>query len=108
MSQHQYYLELAQFYQHKRDLFVDRMKSSRFTSLPCAGTYFQMMDYSAINNERDVDFARRLTTQHGVAAIPPSVFYHNHKEFTVVRFCFAKEDQTLTEAAERLCRINSL
>ena len=105
MSQHQYYLELAQFYQHKRDLFVNLMKSSRFTPLPCVGTYFQMMDYSAISNERDVDFARRLTTQHGVAAIPPSVFYHDHKDLKVVRFCFAKEDQTLTEAAERLCRI---
>ena len=65
----------------------------------------QMMDYSAISKERDVDFARRLTTRHGVAAIPPSVFYHDHKDLTVVRFCFAKEDRTLTQAAERLCRI---
>lgn len=105
MQQPQHFLNLARFYQHKRDLFLDLMRPSRFTPLPCEGTYFQMMDYSHISDEPDVAFARRLTTQHGVAAIPVSVFYHNHTDHQVVRFCFAKQDQTLTQAAERLCRI---
>lgn len=100
-----HYTQLAQFYQHKRDLFLDLMQSARFKPLPCAGTYFQMMDYSAITDEPDDAFARRLTTQYGVAAIPPSVFYHDRRDHRVLRFCFAKQDQTLTQAAERLCRI---
>lgn len=105
MQHTEHYLKLAQFYQQKRDLFLRLTQSSRFTPLPCAGTYFQMMDYSAITDEPDVDFARRLTTQFGVAAIPPSVFYHDRKDHKVVRFCFAKQDETLTQAAELLCRI---
>jgi methionine aminotransferase len=100
-----HYTQLAQFYQRKRDLFLDLMKGSRFRPLPCAGTYFQMLDYSAITDEPDEPFARRLTTQYGVAAIPPSVFYHDRQDHRVLRFCFAKQDQTLTQAAERLCRI---
>jgi methionine aminotransferase len=105
MQHTDHYLQLAGFYQNKRDLFLDRMRSSRFKPLPCAGTYFQMMDYSDISDEPDVAFARRLTTEHGVAAIPPSVFYHDQRDHKVLRFCFAKEDRTLTEAAELLCRI---
>ena len=81
------------------------MQGSRFVPLPCAGTYFQMMDYSAVSDEPDVDFARRLTTQYGVAAIPPSVFYHDRQDHKVLRFCFAKQDQTLDQAAEILCKI---
>jgi methionine transaminase len=100
-----HYKELAGFYQRKRDLFLDLMKNSRFRPLPCAGTYFQMMDYSAITDEPDDAFARRLTAQHGVAAIPPSVFYHDRHDHRVLRFCFAKQDQTLIQAAERLCQI---
>jgi methionine aminotransferase len=64
-----------------------------------------MMDYAAITDEADVDFARRLTIEHGVAAIPPSVFYHDRRDHKVLRFCFAKSDKTLQQAAERLCRI---
>ncbi len=105
MQHTEHYLQLSGFYQQKRDLFLDRMRSSRFKPLSCAGTYFQMMDYSAISDEADVDFARRLTIEHGVAAIPPSVFYHNQRDHKVLRFCFAKQDQTLIEAAELLCRI---
>jgi methionine transaminase len=105
MQHTDHYLNLAHFYQRKRDLFLDLMKGSRFTPLPCAGTYFQMMDYAAISDEADVDFARHLTTAYGVAAIPPSVFYHDRTDHRVVRFCFAKQDQTLMQAAERLCRI---
>ncbi len=99
------YLELSAFYQNKRDTFAELMRATRFTALPCAGTYFQMMDYSAISEEPDVEFARRLTTQFGVAAIPPSVFYHDRTDHHVLRFCFAKQDQTLAQAAEKLCRI---
>ena len=105
MQRSEHYQQLAGFYQSKRDLFLELMKPSRFKALPCAGTYFQMMDYSAISHEPDTTFARRLTTQHGVAAIPPSVFYHDGADHRVVRFCFAKQDQTLIQAAERLCRI---
>ncbi len=99
------YLGVADFYQRKRDLFLDLMKGSRFRALPCRGTYFAMFDYSAVSDEPDVDFARRLTVEHKVAAIPPSVFYDGGEDHKVLRFCFAKNDQTLREAAERLCRI---
>ncbi len=105
MKKEAHYLQLSKFYQNKRDLFRKLMTSSRFTPLPCAGTYFQMMGYERISDEADVDFARRLTTQYGVAAIPPSVFYNDRRDHKVVRFCFAKEDQTLIDAAEKLCRI---
>lgn len=105
MARKELYLGLADFYQQKRDLFLKVMAPSRFKPLPCAGTYFQMMDYSAITDEADTDFARRLTIEHGLAAIPPSVFYHNGKDDKVLRFCFAKQDQTLVQAAEKLCRI---
>ncbi len=105
MQKTEHYLNLSQFYQAKRDLFLELMKSSRFTPMPCSGTYFQMMGYADISKEPDVDFARRLTTQYGVAAIPPSVFYHDRTDHKVVRFCFAKQDQTLIQAAEKLCRI---
>lgn len=99
------YLDLSGFYQQKRDRFLELIKGSRFTALPCAGTYFQMMDYSAITDEPDVDFARHMTVAYGVAAIPPSVFYHDRRDHKVLRFCFAKQDQTLEKAAEILCRI---
>ncbi len=105
MDRQELYLELSDFYQKKRDLFLEVTAASRFKPLPCAGTYFQMMDYSAITDEADTAFARRLTIEHGVAAIPPSVFYHNGKDHKVLRFCFAKQDQTLIQAAEKLCRI---
>jgi methionine aminotransferase len=105
MERSEHYLSLAGFYQQKRDTFLRLMEPSRFNALPCAGTYFQMMDYSAITDEADTDFARRMTTQYGVAAIPPSVFYNHPKDHKVLRFCFAKRDETLARAAEILCTI---
>ena len=99
------YLNLSEFYQKKRDKFLSLIKHSRFKALPCRGTYFQMLDYSAISNEPDVEFSKRLTTEHGVAAIPPSVFYHHQVDHNVLRFCFAKKDETLEKAAEKLCKI---
>ncbi len=99
------YLELGSFYQRKRDLFLELVAPSRFKPLPCRGTYFIMLDYSEITSEPDTDFARRMTRQYGVAAIPPSVFYHDGTDNRVLRFCFAKKDQTLKEAAAKLCKI---
>jgi methionine transaminase len=99
------YLGLAAFYQRKRDLFLTLIEKSRFKALPCCGTYFQMLDYSAITDAADVDFARTMTIEHKVAAIPPSVFYHDRTDARVLRFCFAKTDETLKEAAEKLCKI---
>jgi methionine aminotransferase len=94
--------ELAPFYQAKRDLFLELMAGSRFRPLPCAGSYFQLMDYSAITDEDDAAFAVRLTKEHGVAAIPTSPFLLRASAPKVVRFCFAKKDETLRTAAERL------
>jgi methionine aminotransferase len=99
------YRNLAAFYQHKRDVFERMLQASRFKPLPCHGTYFQMVDYSSISKESDVDFAQRLTVDYGVAAIPPSVFYHRKNDYKVLRFCFAKKDETLKEAAQRLCKV---
>ena len=99
------YLSLSEFYQKKRDTFLSFMAPSRFTPLPCHGTYFQMMEYSAISDESDIEFSKRLTVEHGVASIPTSVFYNKKNDYKVVRFCFAKHDRTLEMAAERLCKI---
>jgi len=97
--------ELAGFYQEKRDLFQRLMAKSRFTLLPCQGTYFQLAEYSAISDLTDVEFCRWLTVEHGVAAIPLSVFSRQQQSAKIVRFCFAKQDQTLEQAAERLCKL---
>jgi len=78
------------------------MAGSRFRPLACHGSYFQLMDYSAITNEGDGDFAIRLTKEHGVASIPTSPFLHGRKAPPVLRFCFAKRDETLERAAARL------
>ncbi len=95
---------LAPFYQRKRDLFLDLMKESRFVPLACRGSYFQLMDYSAITDEEDAEFAIRLTKEHGVASIPTSPFLYHQPAPKVLRFCFAKNDDTLERAAERLRR----
>lgn len=94
--------ELGDFYQHKRDLFLELMSASRFKMIPSAGTYFQLADYSAISDEPDTRFTARLTRDTGVAAIPVSVFYQHPPDQQVIRFCFAKHDSTLAEAAELL------
>jgi methionine aminotransferase len=102
LSQKRGYPELASFYQRKRDLFLDLIKGSRWKPLPSRGTYFQLLDYSAITDEKDTDLALRLTKEHGVASIPTSVFLYNQPPPPVLRFCFAKKDETLRTAAERL------
>lgn len=102
LSQRRGYPELASFYQRKRDLFVDLIKGSRWKPLRSRGTYFQLLDYSAITDEKDMDFALRLTKEHGVASIPTSAFLYNQPPPLALRFCFAKKDETLSTAAERL------
>jgi methionine aminotransferase len=94
--------EVTSFYQTKRDLFLDLIKGSRFRPLACRGTFFQVVDYSAITDEGDADFAIRLTKEHGVAAIPISPFLSGVDPGPVLRFCFAKRDETLQAAAKRL------
>ena len=93
------------FYQAKRDRFLALLKGSRFRPLPCRGTYFQMVDYSQITEERDAAFALRLIKQYGVAAIPISPFLSGVEPGPVLRFCFAKRDETLERAAERLRQV---
>lgn len=100
-----HYLDLSNFYQEKRDLFLNLIKDSRFKSTASKGTYFQVLDYSNITKERDVDFAKRLTIENKIASIPLSVFNQNHLDHKVLRFCFAKTDDTLKKAAKILCNI---
>lgn len=108
MAEHPEHVEeLPAFYQAKRDLFCDLLAGSRFAFTRAAGTYFQLVDYSAIRPELDdLAMAEWLTREHGVAAIPVSVFYQEPpKELRLVRFCFAKREETLRQAAEKLCAI---
>ena len=100
-----HYDELPAFYQAKRDAFRDAVAPSRFKLLPCQGSYFQLLDYSAISAENDVDFADRLIAEHGIASIPVSVFYQQPTDHKVLRFCFAKDAETLAKGGEILCRI---
>jgi methionine transaminase len=98
--------DVTAFYQGRRDMFLSLVRESRFRPLSCRGTFFQMMDYSGITDERDADFALRLTREHGVAAIPISPFLNDSGAAgPVLRFCFAKRDSTLERAAERLVRV---
>lgn len=97
--------ELPAFYQEKRDRFCKLMVPSRFTFTPAGGTYFQLMDYSAISDEDDMTMARRLTMEHGVAAIPLSPFCAASPAERLLRFCFAKDEETLVDAADRLCAV---
>lgn len=97
--------EISKMYQQKRDLFQNLLKDSRFELMPCDGTYFQVVNYNAISKENDADFAKKLISGHGVAAIPISVFYEDATDKHMLRFCFAKTDETLVAAADKLCKI---
>jgi methionine aminotransferase len=99
------YTGLAAFYQHKRDLFRAGLAKTRFKMLPSDGTYFQCVDYSAISDMPEADFATWLTTEIGVAAIPVSAFYDEPRDSGIVRFCFAKRDETLLSALARLAKL---
>jgi methionine aminotransferase len=100
-----HYLELGSFYQQKRDLFLSLLKDSRFDFIPSKGTYFQLLNFSKITDESDVDFAIKLTKEQKIASIPISVFNEAGLDTKVLRFCFAKTDKTLKKAAEILCKI---
>jgi methionine aminotransferase len=100
-----WYEQLKALYQGKRDIFRQALAGSRFELLPCEGTYFQCVRYSAISNEGDRAFVERLTREHGVAAIPVSAFYPGADDHGVIRFCFAKSAATLEQALERLIKL---
>jgi len=99
------YLELSPFLQGRRDYFQDLMRATRFTPLPSYGSYFQLYKYDRISDESDKEFAIRITKEYGVAVIPVSAFYTEGKDDKVVRFCFAKKEETLQRAVERLIKI---
>ena len=101
----EHHRDLAAFYQAKRDLFCDRLGESRFQLTPSAGTFFQLLDYSAISDEPDTALARRWTVEHKVASIPMSVFYQEPPNQRYLRFCFAKDDATLERAAAVLRKL---
>lgn len=96
---------VSTFYQRKRDLFLSLIKESRFRPLPCRGTFFQMVDYSAISSDPDTEVAMWLLKEHGVASIPPSSFLYGVDGGPILRLCFAKRDETLERAAERLRKV---
>lgn len=97
---------LAEFYQKKRNYFVDKIRNSRFKVIPSKGTYFQLLDYSSISGQNDQEFTEELIKRHGVAAIPLTPFYQNEDEnIKILRFCFAKKNETIDKAAKILCRI---
>jgi methionine transaminase len=99
------YLSLGAFMQERRDHFQSLMKETKFTLLPSFGSYFQLYKYNNISDESDKDFAIRVTKEYGVATIPVSAFYQSGTDNKVVRFCFAKKNETLETAVERLIKI---
>ncbi|MCY1543451.1 Methionine aminotransferase [compost metagenome] len=99
------YQELAPFFQQKRDLFRSLMAQTKFELLPCKGSYFQCVSYKNISTENDLDMAKRLVVEFGVATIPVSAFYTKGTDDKILRFCFAKEQQTLEKAVERLMKV---
>lgn len=99
------YNYLPAFFQQKRDLFLEKIADSRFTAVPCHGTYFQLLSYKDISDKNDMDMAAWLTREHGIASIPVSAFYGNKQDDKVLRFCFAKGEETIQKAADILCRI---
>ena len=101
----EHYLGLSDFYQKKRDLFASFFAGSRWKVLPSQGSFFQCLDYSAISDEADVDLAVRLTQELKVASIPVSVFYETPPADRILRFCFAKNDDMLQEAAQRIANL---
>jgi methionine aminotransferase len=102
MKQEERYLSLGKFYQEKRDIFAAAIKDSKLKIKGCDGTYFQLLDYSNISNKSDMEFAEYLTKEIGVAVIPLSPFYEDRRSRSLIRVCFAKSDDVLREAADKL------
>ncbi|MFP9099620.1 methionine aminotransferase [Flavobacterium sp. RHBU_24] len=105
LAQNDSYLNLPEFYQKKRDVFLQAMGKTRLIPLQCRGSYFQLFDYSAISDEGDFAFCERLVKEYGVAAIPVSRMYSDRHDDRLIRFCFAKTDDVLISAAERLDKL---
>jgi len=105
LKEESHYRSLGEIYQQKRDIFLNLIKDSRFKFKPSKGTYFQVLDYSGITNDSDIEFSKRMTIENGLASIPISVFNENGLDLKVLRFCFAKKEDTLKKAAEILCSI---
>lgn len=105
LNNESFYLDLKSFYQTKRDSFRNMMQQTRFDLLPCYGSYFQCVQYGRIANEPDLQFAKRLITEFGVAGIPVSAFFNRRTDEHVLRFCFAKKQETLEKAVERLIKV---
>ncbi|MFA8301108.1 MAG: methionine aminotransferase [Hyphomicrobiales bacterium] len=99
------YLHLNDFYQRKRDAFIESIKGSRFKPLKCEGTYFQVLDYSDISNEYEMEFAHKLIAEHKIASIPIAPFYKDKVNQNILRFCFAKTEESIQQAGEILKRI---
>jgi methionine transaminase len=99
------YLHVSNMYEQKRNLFLNSLKNSRFTFVPSQGSYFQNLSYSAISDENDYELAKRLTKDAGVASIPISVFYHKKHDYKTLRFCFAKDDETIEKAGAILSKL---
>ncbi len=99
------YVNLGKFYQQKRDRFLELTKDSRLKPVPCHGTYFQLLSYEGISDLNEMEMAAKLTKENGIASIPVSVFYESKEDNQLLRFCFAKNDETLQRAAEILCKI---
>ncbi len=99
------YNHLHDFYQKKRDKFLEMIRGSRFKPIPCSGTYFQLLSYAEISDEKEMDMVVRLTKEYKIASIPVSSFYSKNENHSTLRFCFAKKEETLEKAGEILCRI---
>ncbi|HAT67342.1 MAG TPA: methionine aminotransferase, partial [Flavobacteriaceae bacterium] len=99
------YLSIPNFYEEKRDFFLNLIKDSKFQFMPSKGTYFQLLDYSKITDESDIAFAEKLTKEFKLATIPTSVFNKNQADFKQLRVCFAKTNETLQQAAAILNNI---
>lgn len=105
LKEKNFYQELGAFYQEKRDFFQKLLQNTRFELKKVEGTYFQLVSYANISEEKDTDFAIRMTKEFGVAPIPLSVFYSKQNDHKLLRFCFAKENETLEKAVEKLAKI---
>jgi methionine transaminase len=99
------YLYLNEFYERKRNLFCEGLKQTPFTFTPSQGSFFQVVSYAHLSEEKDFDLAVRITKENGVASIPVSVFFHNHTDHKLLRFCFAKEDEVLEKGISLLTKI---
>ncbi len=105
MKKPEHFTGLGKFYQHKRDEFLSFIKGSSLKPLPCYGSYFQLLSYENISKQGDTTMAEELTIRHKVASIPVSVFYKDRTDNHLLRFCFAKKDETLEKAGEILRKL---